>query len=274
VSESLTHSHLLFLEGPLPLKTQKCRSSSNFAGPTTIYWLVLAGAVPANKELLDGIVPAYKELLAGTVPANKELLAGTIPANKELLAGTVPANKELLAGRVPANNLFQNDYLINIISESSKMKRQSKTRSSKRWMELLGNDDFKIGKKKNNLRLRLEALNGEEDIVPEFDPGEGPSGLSVGRGPVDWARDKLQCCREDAIMLVTAKEVTFTICAFQMIFMEEASGGLEIPALKEVGFPGVGMFFRFGNSIFLQLKIGDTVPAMSRLTGRSRTHSS
>ena len=135
----------------------------------------------------------------------------------------------------------------------------TKTRSSKLWMELLGNDDFKIGKKKKNLRLRLEALNGEEDIVPEFDPGEGPSGLSVGRGPVDWARDKLQCCREDAILLVTAKEVTFTICAFHMIFMEEASGGLEIPALKEVGFPGVGMFFRFGNSIFLQPKIGDTV---------------
>ena len=139
----------------------------------------------------------------------------------------------------------------------------TKTRSSKLWMELLGNDDFKIGKKKKNLRLRLEALNGEEDIVPEFDPGEGPSGLSVGRGPVDWARDKLRCCREDAILLVSAKEVTFTICAFHMIFMEEASGGLEIPALKEVGFPGVGMFFRFGNSIFLQLKIGDTVPAMS-----------
>ena len=55
--------------------------SPNFAGPITIYWLVLAGAVPANKELLAGIVPAYKELLAGTVPANKELLAGRVPAN-------------------------------------------------------------------------------------------------------------------------------------------------------------------------------------------------
>ena len=65
-------------------KTRKYSSSPYFAGPITIYWLVLAGAVPANKELL----------------------AGTVPANKELLAGTVPANKELLAGRVPANNLF------------------------------------------------------------------------------------------------------------------------------------------------------------------------
>ena len=34
----------------------------------------------------------------------------------------------------------------------------TKTRSSKLWMELLGNDDFKIGKKKKNLRLRLEDL--------------------------------------------------------------------------------------------------------------------
>ena len=41
------------------------RSSPNFAGPITIYWLILAGAVPANKELLAGTDPANKELLAG-----------------------------------------------------------------------------------------------------------------------------------------------------------------------------------------------------------------
>jgi hypothetical protein len=53
--------------------------SPNFAGPIQIYWLALAGAVPANKELLTRAVPANKKLLAGTVPFNKELLAGTVP---------------------------------------------------------------------------------------------------------------------------------------------------------------------------------------------------
>lgn len=156
----------------------------------------------------------------------------------------------------------------------------TKTRSSKLWMELLGHEEFEIGKKKKNLRLRLQELNGEENVEEDVEepdgeedieedvefapgPGEGPSGLSVGRGPVDWARDKLQCCREDAILLVSAKEVEFTICAFHRIFLEKGSGGLEVPPLKEAGFPGVGAFFRFGDTIFMQLNVGDTVPAMS-----------
>ena len=68
--------------------------------------------------------------MAGAVPANKELLAGIVPAYKELLAGTVPANKELLAGRVPANNLFL--YLIllawNILNEGKLYNEMSNTK--------------------------------------------------------------------------------------------------------------------------------------------------
>ena len=114
----------------------------------------------------------------------------------------------------------------------------------------------------NQEGLHLEEAYGKEDENnedSEEDSREGASGLS--RGPVDWTRDQLPCLRNDAILFASALEITF--CALQKIFLVDGSGSLEIPAVEEVGFPGVGFNFRFGSSILVQLRHGDTFPANS-----------
>ena len=77
------------------------------------------------------------------------------------------------------------------------------------------------------------AEEDENKEVPDDDPREGTSGLA--RGPLDWTRDQLPCCRDNAILFVSALEVKFTICALQKIFLVDKSGGLGFPSLEDVG---------------------------------------
>ena len=59
--------------------------------------------------------PANKVLYAEGPPANNFLFTGGPPANNFLFAGGPPANKFLFAGGPPANNLFQKNYMDQIM---------------------------------------------------------------------------------------------------------------------------------------------------------------
>ena len=62
---------------------------------------------------------------------------------------------------------------------------------------------------------------------------------------------------------MTLIEVRITICSIEKKFIEKGKGGIEVPALEKAGFPGVKGFFKFGETIFIQLTLGEDLSANS-----------